>query len=383
MVFNNNSIFSNSLSFDQIFNSDNSNNDDRDSTSSIDSISSYDELSSSSTDTSEQLDNINDAFRKKIEKKLEYNLQQAELQKDQGKSKIFKSLYDTSFIPEKFTWYSKIIKNKLSQDLITEEVQIDDRLVGISHCQGKRNEMQDSHLVCKLNFEVKGQKYSVPLFGIFDGHGEQGEQASAWVAKILPVYFVSEFEKMESLNKEEIWNAIKRGCKKLGSDYNGPGGTTACVGMMIEGKLWIANIGDSRAILSYGDRVIQLSEDQMPDIPRYSYKVYKEGGCVISGDCPRVGGRLAMARAIGDKSVLGICSNPKITCIDLKEFEDSYLVISCDGLYEVTSTSQVGSKVKEKVQQGKSVTEISKYLVYRALECGSRDNVSVLVVKLT
>ena len=42
-------------------------------------------------------------------------------------------------------------------------------------------------------------------------------------------------------------------------------GTTAVTCLLGEGKIWTANIGDSRAVLSRSCRAIPLSKDHKPD----------------------------------------------------------------------------------------------------------------------
>ncbi|OGN58689.1 MAG: hypothetical protein A3C42_01330 [Chlamydiae bacterium RIFCSPHIGHO2_02_FULL_45_9] len=50
-------------------------------------------------------------------------------------------------------------------------------------------------------------------------------------------------------------------------EFNEPqSGTTATVAMILDGKLWTANVGDSRTILDNG---IQLSEDAKPTDTHY------------------------------------------------------------------------------------------------------------------
>ena len=72
----------------------------------------------------------------------------------------------------------------------------------------------------------------------------------------------------------------------------------------------------------------KASEDAKPNIARYKKKIEKFGGTIgFIGGAYRVNGNLALARAIGDRWVVGsngeccISSNPKITCYSLKDFK--------------------------------------------------------------
>ncbi|TYI32250.1 hypothetical protein ES332_A04G046600v1 [Gossypium tomentosum] len=84
----------------------------------------------------------------------------------------------------------------------------------------------------------------------------------------------------------------------------GKGGSTAVTAILINcQKLVIANVGDSRAVISKNDVAKQLSVDHEPASERES--IENRGGFVSNfpGDVARVDGQLAVARAFGDKSL--------------------------------------------------------------------------------
>lgn len=59
----------------------------------------------------------------------------------------------------------------------------------------------------------------------------------------------------------------------------GPGGSTAVTAIVIDGRdLWIANVGDSRAVVCKQGAAQQLSVDHEPDIERK--RIEKQGGFV-------------------------------------------------------------------------------------------------------
>ena len=61
----------------------------------------------------------------------------------------------------------------------------------------------------------------------------------------------------------------------------GPGGSTAVTAIVIDGKsLWVANIGDSRAVVCEGGLAIQLTVDHEPHTERK--RIEKQGGFVIT-----------------------------------------------------------------------------------------------------
>ena len=242
--------------------------------------------------------------------------------------------------------------------------------------------MEDEHLATSFDLKVGGEVYPVSLFGVFDGHG--GGQASAYVRDNLQKKLVEMLIRFcpNELTNEGIWNALKLTFVGLNKDLAHPrAGTTATVSMILDGKLWTANVGDSRTIL---DDATQLSEDAKPNDPRYRGGITNRGGMVFRD---RVNGQLAVARAIGDHSLKDqddqgfvVSARPKITMIPLSEIEaGTHLILACDGIYDVASTRQVSTAVRE--DRDTSAVELAKNIVYSAYQAGSTDNLSALVFK--
>lgn len=254
--------------------------------------------------------------------------------------------------------------------------------VGVCHFIGRRPEMEDEHLATSFELEILGKKYPVQLFGVFDGHGGKG--AAIYVKENLKERLQETLTHFctKGLSDEAIWNGLKITFARLKADFKGGiSGTTATVAMILDGKLWTANVGDSRTILDNG---IQLSEDAKPDDPIYKKGIERRGGRVLVDPqgVPRVNGNLAVARAIGDRHVGAMSGRPKITAYPLSNIlEKTHLILACDGVYDVASTKQVAGAVKNNSEL--SVEELAKNIVYSAYESGSEDNVSTLVVKLS
>ncbi|KAG1334609.1 putative protein phosphatase 2C 41 [Cocos nucifera] len=134
--------------------------------------------------------------------------------------------------------------------------------------------MEDYH-VAQFS-ERRGQELG--LFAIFDGH--LGDSVPAYLQKHL-------FDNI--LGEEEFWtnpeSAISKAYEKTDkailshSPGMGRGGSTAVTAILMDGrKLWVANIGDSRAVLAKGGKVIQLTVDHEPNTERGSIET--KGGFV-------------------------------------------------------------------------------------------------------
>lgn len=257
--------------------------------------------------------------------------------------------------------------------------------VGVCHAQGRRPTMEDAHLATSFNLVIKDKSYPIELFGVFDGHG--GDKAALFVSKHLEKELqkaLLEFNP-DSLSDEGIWNALKMTTVRLSESFKRRGdgsGTTATIALMLDGKLWTANVGDSRTILeNKGKAIFQLSEDAEPNDPRYKKSIEKRGGKVINiWGVHRINGNLAVGRAIGDAAVgKGMTARPKITMMPLSEIQPgSHLILACDGIYDVASTRQIG---KAAAQNKEPAGSFAKGIVYSAYQANSSDNLSALVVQ--
>jgi serine/threonine protein phosphatase PrpC len=128
------------------------------------------------------------------------------------------------------------------------------------------------------------------FFAIFDGHG--GETCSEYLKnnylnilvenKNFPfdikTAIIESFEKVE----EEIYNQNKG--KKLNEIDTS--GSCALVSIITENKIYIGNIGDSRAIMSInnGNKVKQLTNDHKPNNIKEYERITKNGGKVYVDD---------------------------------------------------------------------------------------------------
>lgn len=263
---------------------------------------------------------------------------------------------------------------------------------GIAHLKGIRPTMEDTHIATVITININGVTHEIPLYGIFDGHG--GPDCALYLEKHLKAHLTHKLElalKQAATPEEEeaaIFNVLKLAFVDLGAEYlksKGMGGSTANIALIFKNHIWVANVGDTRAILVKNGRAIALSEDAKPALEKYKRGVENRHSMVLNIDgIPRVGGNLATARAIGhDETTSGV--NPRAKVIKfpldlLQGEENTFLVIACDGLWDVASANQVAHMVNSIAK--KSAAEIAETLVLKAFMAGSEDNVSALVFPL-
>ncbi|XP_043697671.1 probable protein phosphatase 2C 9 [Telopea speciosissima] len=245
---------------------------------------------------------------------------------------------------------------------------------GFSLVKGKANHPMEDFHVAKF---VQNKGHELGLFAIYDGH--LGDSVPAYLQKHL-------FSNI--LKEEEFWTDPNRSISKAyertdqsilsHSPDLGRGGSTAVTAIVINGrKLWIANVGDSRAVLSRGGQAIQMSTDHEPNTERGS--IENRGGFVsnMPGDVPRVNGQLAVSRAFGDKSLKShLRSDPDIQNADIDSNTD-LLILASDGLWKVMSNQEavdIARKIKDPQRAAKQLTA-------EAVNRDSKDDISCVVVR--
>ena len=116
-------------------------------------------------------------------------------------------------------------------------------------------------------------------------------------------------------------------------------GTTAVCAFISNENIYVANCGDSRAVLSRNTVPIFSTVDHKPILPGEKERIQNAGGSVM---IQRVNGSLAVSRALGDydyKNVveLGQCEQlvspePEIFCKE-RDPHDDFMVLACDGVW--------------------------------------------------
>lgn len=96
--------------------------------------------------------------------------------------------------------------------------------------------------------------------------------------------------------------------------------------------LYVANLGDTRAVLSRNGSAERLSYDHRGTDAAEIERVKSVGGFVLDG---RVGGTLAITRAFGDHSLKkqGVIAKPSIKKHTLRS-TDKFLIIASDGVWD-------------------------------------------------
>ncbi|VVA11262.1 PREDICTED: probable phosphatase 2C [Prunus dulcis] len=244
---------------------------------------------------------------------------------------------------------------------------------GYSSFRGKRATMEDFYDI-KMS-KIDGQ--TVCLFGIFDGHG--GSRAAEYLKEHL----------FENLVKHPLFItdtklAISESYQQTDADFLASerdtyrdDGSTASTAVLVGNHLYVANVGDSRTIISKAGRAIPLSEDHKPNRSDERKRIESAGGVVMWAGTWRVGGVLAMSRAFGNRMLKQfVVAEPEIQDQEVDE-EFEFIVLASDGLWDV-----VPNEVAVEVAQTEEQPEAAARKLTAVAFCrGSADNITCIVVK--
>lgn len=148
---------------------------------------------------------------------------------------------------------------------------------GYSLVEGRSGHDMEDYLVAEYRFE---KNHELGLFAIFDGH--LGDSVPNYLKGNLFNNILKEPNFWKD-PESAIINAYGSTDKKILENTTslGQGGSTAVTAIVIDGKeLWIANVGDSRAVLSQFGSAKQLTVDHEPHAERSA--IEKRGGFVTT-----------------------------------------------------------------------------------------------------
>ena len=301
---------------------------------------------------------------------------------------------------------------------------------------------EDRVSVCSLIKKPSNSKLKtwpkISYFAIFDGHG--GEECSEFLKNNYLNYLVEnpnfpfdiKLSLIETFQKvEEDFFKLKCTDKLENSDKSG---SCALVAIIFDNKIYIANIGDSRAIMSLsgGTKVKQLTADHKPDNIKEFERAIKNGSKIYldDNDDPNrdesklefikdklelekmkeiklnsteekifrvFPSDLAVMRTIGDikakrKEFGGnpgtIINIPEVFTFDINSSDD-FIVMGCDGIFDDLSNQEIinaawlvfKNRANEKNYDIHELSQEACDLVIKfALEKQTTDNLSCIII---
>jgi len=171
-------------------------------------------------------------------------------------------------------------------------------------------------------------------------------------------------------------------------------GSTAVVILLVDSKLYVANVGDSEAILgrkksedSGNIETIMLTAKHTP-INEYERKRLDDIQCPLLSN--RVCGVLAVSRSLGDKNFKApfnqqtfnyVIADPHTKVLDITP-TDEFILLACDGLWDSIKYKDAVECIASYRWNGKTPVQSSEQIVKEALDEKTMDNVTVITVYL-
>jgi serine/threonine protein phosphatase PrpC len=271
---------------------------------------------------------------------------------------------------------------------------------GVAQARGTPLYMEDAFLATPMVVDIGGKPHAMVLHAVFDGHA--GRQAAKMAMQHLPGFLDASIRKYnaEVLTNTGFLNALKLGFKDLddlicnGTPQQPPIGTgrrghtigtTANASLIVGNEVWIANLGDSRAILVDDEGFQCASEDADPNVEKYARGVRRrdKNALIRNGEV----GTLGMTRSLGDGGWgARVSGRPKVSRLELKQDparrQGCYLVHVSDGIGHGTNPQDLADFVRARAQAGKSPQRIAADLVHASSRHFDRDNMTAMVVPL-
>ncbi|KAG2774533.1 hypothetical protein PC129_g2091 [Phytophthora cactorum] len=276
----------------------------------------------------------------------------------------------------------------------SESVSAPGMSIGKASMQGWRDTMEDVDIV---QIPMHPDLPHITCVAVFDGHG--GSSVSTYIAeKIIGAITATETFQKDHKSPESLAVALCEGfmvademlkedpelatsCDEVGS--------TGLFAIVTPKDIVCANVGDSRCIMSNAKipEVLQLSVDHKPDLEFEKQRIVAAGGTVFRG---RVCGGVAVSRSFGDlwfkrnaelKPHQQLVTSEPCVRVQRRDPADEFLVLCCDGIYDVMSNDQLRKFIRSKLKNGvKNPKDISEMLLDECLAKGSRDNMSAVIV---
>ena len=167
-------------------------------------------------------------------------------------------------------------------------------------------------------------------------------------------------------------------------------GSTCVVVLLTPSHVIGCNAGDSRAVLRRAGGTLPLSFDHKPSEVSEKDRITEAGGFVKAR---RVDGDLAVSRALGDfvyktnetlpTNKQKVIPNPDFVVYPRCDEEDEFVILACDGIWDVATSKQCADFVQQLLLEGESdLGVICEEALDTCLERNSKDNMTILVVGL-
>lgn len=238
------------------------------------------------------------------------------------------------------------------------------------------------------------------LFGIFDGHG--GFQISSKLVEILPkeIHLRINNSTNENNIKLLLIEAFEKADKELMTKISecDDMGSTGSIAFLLKFKsnriLYTANIGDSHIYIVSNKKAQRLTAEHKCTNEEEVKRIKEKNALIFEN---RMFGQLALTRAFCDRKLkpYGLSAIPFVNSYVIKEKSisnkdkiinqdhefDMFVVLASDGIWDIVNEEVL---VQLLITDGreKSTKELCKILIDHSIKNGSKDNISIIIIKL-
>lgn len=230
------------------------------------------------------------------------------------------------------------------------------------------------------------------LFAVFDGHS--GHEAAEYLEGHLQTYILAAGpEALAARPLEVLSDAVQRAEREIIASFlEGHGGSetagsTLCAVLLVDDKLHVVHVGDSRAVLGRGSEPIQLTRDHKPACRIEAARIEVDDPEADISPDGYIYGELAVARAIGsaawkrDPSKRALIPTPELLSVQLQP-EDDFVLLATDGLWDTLSNGEAVTVTRRSLSRDRSAVTAAKALVTRAQGLKATDNITVVALLL-
>jgi len=247
--------------------------------------------------------------------------------------------------------------------------------IGYADTVGRRPNMEDEITVVG---SFRGSK-DEDLIGVFDGHS--GKEASAYASNHLHHIVAEQLEHNSDISEVLKSSFFELNEKMKKEDLQS--GTTALVALFIKDIGYIANCGDTRAVLYNKGTTIRCSIDHRPEEVTEMKRLESTGGTItttinkVGKVTSRICG-LSVSRALGDFNMSPhVISDPYIHGPIQVYSEDCFLILACDGLWDMMKDEEATNIISSIMDPEEAAIRLRDFAYKR----GSTDNITVLVLR--
>jgi len=225
------------------------------------------------------------------------------------------------------------------------------------------------------NFSITYFKNGYAMACTFDGHGKDGHRVATRTVQTVP-YFLAKSELFPEKMEEALTEAFLNAQEELASyaienkwDAEASG-STAVAAVWKDNTVWLANAGDSRAVVvsrAVGSKgkILAETRDHKPEDEDEKARIEEMGGEVRSKtfDDGWVSHRifkkderwpgLCMSRTLGDNCAkdVGVIAEPDVTCHKLDADSSPFIVLASDGVWEFMDSAQVAKNMAKSLER--------------------------------